>query len=336
VLTAERDGQQLTNLPSRKVRGLLAYLLIHRRTSCAREQVAALFWPELDGDKARHCLNTTLWRLRAALRPLESEHPYLRVDAQSIGFNMASGVRLDVDEFESRCTLAGKLGPDAGTQQAELYHQALECYSGDLLTDCYDDWCLVERERLHLLYLRVLGRLLTYHARQREHDVAIDCAQRILARDPLREKVHRALIRLYLEANQPAAALRQYQVCEETVRRELGADVMPETRALLIRLTTPCNSRLVSLQSPTTQDRATADTTDGLSSELATALSRLRDAARMLDSLCTQLREAASLIEAVQRGAGTLGLAPPLRARGWDGAHDRPATVGRPLHEVLP
>src|SRR6185312_13202009 len=67
VFMAERDGKPLDRLPSRKVRDLLAYLLLNRRTPRAREQMAALFWPELDGDKARHCLNTALWRLRGAL-----------------------------------------------------------------------------------------------------------------------------------------------------------------------------------------------------------------------------------------------------------------------------
>ncbi len=317
------------------MRDLLAYLLLNRRTPRSREQIAGLFWPEVDGDKARHCLNTTLWRLRGALRPLEADHPYLRVDAQSIGFNPASSFRLDVDDFEAHCALAEKLGPEAVEQQAALYQQAVALYCGDLLTDCYDDWCLVERERLQLLYLRVLGRLLTYHARCREYDAAIDCAQRILARDPLREKVHRALIRLYLDAKEPAAALRQYRACEEAVRRELGADVTPETRALLTRITTPFSPRVLPIRQPTPVSRGTLESASDRRSELANALARLHDAVGMLDSISSQLNDAATLIDDVHQQIAELAAAEAVRARGMDVLQDRSAVNLRPLREAL-
>lgn len=337
VLTAERDGQPLASLPSRKVRDLLAYLLIHRRTPRAREEMAALFWPELDGDKARHCLNTTLWRLRGALRPLETGPPYLRVDAQRIGFNMASDVRVDVEEFESRCALAEKLQPTAEAQQADLYHQAMDLYAGDLLTDCYDDWCLVERERLQLLYLRVLGKLLTYHARRREHDIAIDCGRRILARDPLREKVHRALIRLHLDAGQPTAALQQYRECEEIVRRELGTEVMPETRALLERITTPPGARQSPGPAILPRDAGSgaAAASPGLAAQLAAALTRLTDTANTLDRLASQLRDAAAIIEAVQQCLGAGSGFDRLQPRSLDGRSEPPVGILRPRLEEL-
>lgn len=301
VFMAERDGKPLDRLPSRKVRDLLAYLLLNRRTPRAREQMAALFWPELDGDKARHCLNTALWRLRGALNPLEDrDHPYLRVDAQTIGFNTASTFRLDVAEFESRCTLAEQLGSEGQDQQMALYQQAVDLYGGDLLTDCYEDWCLVERERLQCLYLKALGQLLAHHMRRREHEAAIACAQRILTCDPLREKVHRDLIRLYLEQNQPAAALRQYHACAEMVRRELGADVTPETRTLLARITNL--SRPAALPNrPLALVQSAAEATTDLVSAQAAGRRRLDEATAMLERLYVQLGEATALVEALRR-----------------------------------
>ncbi|HEY8745211.1 MAG TPA: BTAD domain-containing putative transcriptional regulator [Chloroflexota bacterium] len=334
VFTAERDGRLLANLPSRKVRDLLAYLLLNRRTPRSREQTAALFWPDLDGDKARHCLNTTLWRLRGALRPLEGDHPYLRVDAQTIGFNPASSFRLDVEEFESHCTLADKLGPVAAEQQATLYRQAVALYCGDLLTDCYDDWCLVERERLQLLYLRALGRLLAYHARCGEYDAAITCAHRILERDPLREKVHRALIRLYLDANEPAAALRQYQACEEAVRRELGTDVTPETRALLARITAPFSPRLLTIRPPATVVWEPLENAPDRRSALVNAQAQLHDAVSMLHRISSELSDAATRIDAIQQQIAELAAAEAVRSRGSDGLHDRATVNPRPLREA--
>jgi DNA-binding SARP family transcriptional activator len=312
---AERDGQPLARLPSRKVRDLLAYLLLNRRTPRGREQMAALFWPELDGDKARHCLNTALWRLRSALGPLEDHDcAYLRVDAQSIGFNTASSFRLDVAEFEARCSLAAQLGPDAEQQQAVLYQQAVVLYTGDLLTDCYDDWCLVERERLQCLYMLALGRLLAYHIRHREHDAAIACAQRILACDPCRETVHCALIRLYLEASQPAAALRQFQLCAETVRRELGSDVMPETRALLTRITNSPTSPVPAARPLALVKTASSSAPTDLVSMRASGRARLDEATAMIERLSAQLSEATALAEAIRRRLDEAAPAAMLRS----------------------
>jgi hypothetical protein len=74
---------------------------------------------------------------------------------------------------------------------------------------------------------------LAYNSKQSEYDAAIDCARRILGCDPLREEVHRDLMRLHISAGQPAAALRQYRQCEDLLRHELGVEPAPETRALL-------------------------------------------------------------------------------------------------------
>jgi DNA-binding SARP family transcriptional activator len=77
---------------------------------------------------------------------------------------------------------------------------------------------------------------MRYHQVRGEYEVAINDARRLLVCDPLREEVHRNLIRLYIDADQPAAALRQYRACEKLIQQELGALPMPETQALLKRL----------------------------------------------------------------------------------------------------
>src|SRR5205823_203330 len=43
---------------------------------------------------------------------------------------------------------------------------------------------------------------------------------------------HRTLMRLYVRQGRPAQALKQYQVCTEVLRRELGVDPEAETKRL--------------------------------------------------------------------------------------------------------
>jgi len=233
-LELERDGLPLSRFASRKSGELFAYLALNRKAPHTREHLAGVFWGESTEERARHTLNTTLWRINRVLEPPDApahERGYLRVTPQHIGFNAASGVWLDVAEFESRCELAEQT--DSAEQRVKLYSQAVNLYRGDLLADCYEDWCIVERERLQGLYVLALARPMEHNFSKTEYDRAIDCARRILSCDPLREEVHRDLMRLHMHAGQPAAALRQYRNCEDLLRDELGVEPATETRAML-------------------------------------------------------------------------------------------------------
>jgi DNA-binding SARP family transcriptional activator len=280
ALSVQRDGVALPRFPSRRAGDLLCYLLLARGALCPREQLAGLFWGDHAEARARHCLNTALWRLQRVLGPADSAgRPYLRVAPRALGVNLDSDTWLDVAEFEARCQLAERVAVDAPARAAALYAEAVELYTGDLLPDCYDDWALVERERLQRLYLRALARLLDWHAARGEHDAALDYGGRILARDPLREEVQRDVISVLLAAGQPHAALRHYRACETILRRELGVEPMPETQALLRRI----------LGESALPPARPAD--------LVEAIARLRDASAVFDHARARLQQAVELVE---------------------------------------
>jgi DNA-binding SARP family transcriptional activator len=318
----ERDGQPLMRPSSRRVRDLLCFLLFNRDLPQSREHVAGLLWGDLGDRKARHCLNTALWRLHSVLGHEQTRvNPYLKVDAQSICFSTASDVWLDVAEFEARCASASQLAGRAPDVQAALYHQAVALYQGDLVVDCFEDWCLVERQRLQHRYLQALGWLLTHHSARKETDAAIDCGRRILAVDPLREEIHRDLIELYLAAEQPAMALRQYRTCETALSRELGIIPMPETQALHERIMraragTDRASRMFSGAAPAMPRDA------GSERELAAALARLHEAGSTLEVARVQLASAMTLVEQALRRLDGAAV-----ERDTSGAHGHRATA---------
>ncbi len=286
-LELERDGRPLPRFASRKSGELFAYLALNRKAPHTREHLAGVFWGDSSEERARHTLNTTLWRINRVLEPPQcaaSERGYLRVSPQHIGFNAASGVWLDVAEFETRCELAEHT--EASTKYA-LYAQAVNLYRADVLADCYEDWCIVERERLQGLYVRALAQLMSFHSSNAEYDLAIDCARRILTCDPLREEVHRDLMRLHLHAGQPAAALRQYRQCEDMLRDELGVDPAPETRALLTPILSS-SSELASIDRP----RSRAVT----ASDLSAVAARIEHLSAACDAAQVQLQEAMALL----------------------------------------
>jgi DNA-binding SARP family transcriptional activator len=158
---------------------------------------------------------------------------YLISEPSAVGFNWESDHWLDVATFEEGVALLRTLGAAAGSppdwSRAEA---AIGHYTGELLEGFYDDWALRERERLRLLYLDSLATLLRHYSETGTMDEALRCGQQILALDPLREDVHRELIRLYTRRGHRALALQQYERCRAALDDELGVEPMEETRAL--------------------------------------------------------------------------------------------------------
>jgi Bacterial transcriptional activator domain/AAA ATPase domain len=110
--------------------------------------------------------------------------------------------------------------------------EAVGLYAGDLLEGRYDDWLAAERERLAGLHADALQRLARQHEQDHRWPEAIRCAERLVARDPLREEYHRLLIGLCQASGDRARAVRAYHVCATTLDDELGIEPAPETRAV--------------------------------------------------------------------------------------------------------
>jgi DNA-binding SARP family transcriptional activator len=220
-------GQRLTPFPTRKCALLLAYLAVNRQQAHERAHLVGVLWPHLPEARGRHNLRTELWRLRQALGPAAGA---IATDATAVRFAPPFPCWIDAEEI-------ARLGQHTPIEQLA---RAVEHYCGDFLAGFYDDWVLLEQERLRDRYLQGLERLLEHHRARGENAQAIAYALSILAHDPLREEIHRELMRLYWAAGNRSAALAQYRLCSEALAAEMGISPMPETTALYEQI----NSRL--------------------------------------------------------------------------------------------
>lgn len=224
---------------TRENQGLLAYLLLQRHKVHPREILADMFWGEHNQQKARGSLNTALWKLKKALEPegiptgtyLKNSH------AGEVGFNKDSPYWLDVEIFERGINKILSF-PFQAVEETDLneLNKVLELYKGDLLEGLYTDWALRERERLRDLYVKCLVYLLQFHSFHHSYERAIAYGLQILDLDPLREEIHREVIRLYWANRQRALAVRQFEICRSTLNRELSIEPMIETRKLYAKI----------------------------------------------------------------------------------------------------
>jgi len=227
----------LDDWPSGRGRALLKYLLTHRDPWPPRDVLMEVFWPHATPEAARNNLNVALHGLRRTLRMATDIQV---VVLQQGAYRLHPDLRLwlDVDEFE-RHVRTGRQLDAAGELAGALlqYELAAALYQGDFLADDpYEEWPIVVRESLRLTWLDMAGRLSHLYLSRGQYASSGNLCQRILDRDPCREDAHRRLMRCYSRQGHVHLALRQYRVCTETLRAELGVNVAPETIDLYKRI----------------------------------------------------------------------------------------------------
>ena len=228
-LTLTWGDASLPRIAGRFAHSLLAYLITYRHRAHTRDLLAGTFWPDLPDAQARRRLSQALWQIRRVLSPLPSPVPFILTDADTMQFNVEAPYWLDVAEFERLVHWeTGKL---------VALREAVDLYRGDFMAGFYDDWTVIERERLREMVLAALGRLLELCKARGVYEEALRYAQRLAAEDPLREEGHREVMRLCHLLGRNNEALQQYELCRAVLAEELGAEPTATTTALYREIT---------------------------------------------------------------------------------------------------
>ncbi len=216
------DGRPLV-VDTRKAVAILAVLAADDR-AYAREELAALLWPDSDDTSGRGALRRTLSALRAAIG---DGLGVLRVERELVALG-SDGVRVDIRDLE-RLASAGPV-EDLAAAAALARGPFL---AGFTLRDSpeFDDWRAARASAVERTVLGVLDRLATALEASGDATGAITAAARRLDLDPLDESGHVRLMDLHAAAGDRPAALRQYRQCVAVLERELGVAPLPSTTA---------------------------------------------------------------------------------------------------------
>jgi DNA-binding SARP family transcriptional activator len=206
-------------LAGRHAQALFALLVLDRRRR-PREAIAADLWPDANGASTA-CLRQALWLVKTGVAEAGIEPDRLLiVETDLLGLRPEAEIELDTTRFEQAAR--------GRAADAEL---ALELYDGDLAEGLTHECFAAERERLSDLY----EDALSVAARQRlecgDAEAARDAAERLLARDPLREEAHAVLIGVFGESGTRSQVVRQYRRLHALLDRELAVEPLPETEA---------------------------------------------------------------------------------------------------------
>jgi DNA-binding SARP family transcriptional activator len=209
--------------------------LINRKRPFTREFLIDLLWGNVSPAKGKKYLRDTLWRLQSECDsqlnlPLDT---ILVMENEWIYVHLQADVWIDVYILEQAFKVATTIPEfDLKDEHTQDLATAIMLYTGDLMEGWYQDWCILERERLLLIYLSAIDRLMVCFEARHRYEEGILHGLAGLRYDWARERTHRRLMRLYYLSGDRTAALRQYQQCQSILKSEFNVHPEPKTAAL--------------------------------------------------------------------------------------------------------
>jgi DNA-binding SARP family transcriptional activator len=231
------EGELLQLGRNGKALSILKYLLANRPRPVSQDHLMGWLWPRSSPKKARWSLNSAVHGLRKILDGCPSlGGAVIYVLLEEGYYRLSPEVRIatDVEEFDGLYERGRGLDrANRAEAAAALYEEAVGLYRGDyLIEDLYEDWTMVERERLGNACVDMLDRLAVYYLEGGRPRDSVRCCYMALEMDRCHEHSHRILMRCYARLGQRDRALRQYRVCERILSQEYNTAPSPETQDL--------------------------------------------------------------------------------------------------------
>lgn len=317
------EQKPLGHFRSAKSLALLAYLAMEGSSRHDRSTLINLFWPDLPEEKARQNLSQTITRLRDTLG---AAGEVVQANRQAVWLNPAVEVWLDIRAFWRLLDEVEQHGHDLKVTclacQDKLA-QAVALVRGELLagvaiqdSPVFEEWLLLERERVHQLLLGALADLAEGALAGGRYEAAIEYARRQVALESWREVAHRQLMQALALSGQRAAALAQYESCRQILQKELGVEPTSITQQLAADI------RAEKVQSQQMQPAATPNS--NLPSSLTPFIGRTPELADIEEQLQTAAARIVTIVGLGGMGKTRLALEVGRKIAGqpigrWDG-----------------
>jgi len=269
-----RDGKSMALPPSRKTRGLLAYLCLNAQPF-RRERLCELLW-EIPDDP-RGSLRWSLSKLRRLVD--DADHPRVIADRNTVAIDTTD---LSIDVVELNALVRNGLD-DVST---DVLEKAAARYRGNFLEGLelsnfheFHSWCIAEREQA----VRAQARLLTELVKRQQSspEKALAYARTLVGISPYDEEARATLVRLLVATRRSEEAEQQFQLGARMLKE---AGIVPSGALLRARRPSPVetpDSEPVRATPPATQVPAQTKTQKSLvgrdeeTQRLASALSRV-------------------------------------------------------------
>jgi DNA-binding SARP family transcriptional activator/class 3 adenylate cyclase len=218
------DGRDVT--PARpKQRALLALLVLRANEILSSDELIDALW----GDRPPATAQAALRGHVSSLRKIFGQDT---IATRPPGYVLRVGPeQTDLERFQRLLDEAGR--ESAPSERARLLRSALALFRGDPLADFrYADFVRTEAERLEELRLTALEERVGAELELGRHGDLIAELRRLVAENPLRERLWEQLMLALYRAGRQADALRAYQDARRVLTEQLGLDPGPALQEL--------------------------------------------------------------------------------------------------------
>lgn len=230
-------GVPLTSLTLTKARALLAYLAVTNRPH-PRAHLVDLLWTELPESDARRNLRVVLTKLRQAIGD------QIETSQTQVALRQGAPRQVDVLTFlKTAERISEYQSLPLPATFVDTLTAAFTLYQNDFLDGIelahapgFEEWMLLERERLRQLAFQIGERLAAHYDATAAYEAGINICHRLLTLEPWQEAVHRRLITLLVKNGQQTTALQQYEQCRRILAEELALEPEPATQALYAKI----------------------------------------------------------------------------------------------------
>lgn len=210
---------------------VLAYLASSPGLEAGREEVMEAIWPTEGERTIERNFHPTLSHLRRALEAGNEQAVPPLLHRKGV-YRLNPDLTWEVDALElDRRTEEGRarLAQGDPAAAADLWEGAWRLYRGPFLQGSYEAWVMERRERYQRLYLELLRDLGDLYLRLERPEPAMDAYRSVLLEDPLQERIHLAVMRLYASQGRRDLVRRQYDRLCTLLLEELGVEPLPQT-----------------------------------------------------------------------------------------------------------
>ncbi len=230
----DESGERDLDCRLRRSFQVLAFLASSPGLQAGRAELIEAVWPTEGERTIERNFHPTLSHLRRALeggqRGKDRPAPLL---FRGGVYRLNPDVLWEIDVLE-----LGRLREEGREQEkrgdlaaaADTWRQAWRLYRGPFLQGHYEGWVGARRDFYQGLYLQLLRDLGDLAVRLGHTDEAMDVYRTMLIEDPLQERIHLAVMRLYAQQGRRDLVRRQYDhLCRIVLEEGTEEEPMDET-----------------------------------------------------------------------------------------------------------
>jgi two-component SAPR family response regulator len=223
---------------SARGRTIFKYLVARRATAVPKEVLADMFWPDSEPELARRSLHQAIYCLRQTFKQLMPDIQVIQFSNDRYQINRDMAIWVDSEAFSQEIEQARAQYAAGKVDQAmQAYAVAVDLYHAPFLAeDRYEEWTDEPRRANQALYLEALHRLARHHVERGEHPAAILLCQRALVEESCDEESHQMLMGCYMAQGLRHLAVRQFQICANALKTELGLSPSEELEVFYRRV----------------------------------------------------------------------------------------------------